>query len=134
MRYRGLSRTSGQSLVEFALIAVVLLTLLLGVVDFGLAYSSQIAIRNAIAEGGYYAIQHPDDAGGIEAAIDKELASRPYIQKVGSLTIAQCVTDPVGAKETTIQGTYEHNLLFSYIVPGMKVTLRGQTAVPQLGC
>ena len=134
MRHHSLSRKPGQSLVEFALIAVVLLTLLLGVVDFGLAYSSQIAIRNAIAEGGYYAIQNPDHAIGIEAAIDKELASRPYIQNVGSLAIAPCVTDPVGAKETTIQGTYEHNLLFSYIVPGMKVTLHGQTAVPQLGC
>src|SRR5690242_2339828 len=40
----------GQSLVEFALIITVLLTMLLGMVDFGLAYYSQVMIKNAVAE------------------------------------------------------------------------------------
>lgn len=131
MRYR---LQPGQSLVEFALIATLLITLLLGLVDFGLAYSSQIALRNAVAEGGYYAIQHPNDVDGIEAAIDKELANRPLIEKASPAVITACTVDPVGGKETTIEATYTHNLLFSYIVPGMKVTLHSQTVVPQLGC
>ena len=127
-------RQQGQSLVEFALIVTLLLTMLLGMVDFAFAYYSQVVIRNAVAEGGYYAIQHPGDTAGIEAAIDAELANRQFIQKVGSPSIVVCGTDAVGGKQTSINVTYRHNLLFSYLVPSMQVTLKSQTAVPQLGC
>jgi Flp pilus assembly protein TadG len=127
-------RQHGQSVVEFALIITVLLTMLLGMVDFAFAYNSQVVIRNAVAEGGYYAIQHPGDTAGIETAIDTELANRPFIEKVGAPNIAACVADSVGGKKTTIQVTYIHHLLFSYLVPSMQVTLKSQTEVPQLGC
>jgi Flp pilus assembly protein TadG len=123
----------GQALVEFALVITVLLTLLLGMVDFALAYYSQIVIRNAIAEGGYYAIQHPNDRPGIEAAIDKELLDRPFIEK-DHIDIAPCEDDGSGGMKTTIQAEYTHHLLFSYLVPSMQVTLQSQTEVPQLGC
>src|ERR1700712_3357592 len=102
-------RRPGQSLVEFALIATLLLTLLLGLVDFALAYYSQVVIKNAVAEGGYYAIQHPNDEAGVEAAIDKELLNRPFITKVDS-TYTPCVDDSAGGKKTTIQVTYTHHL------------------------
>jgi Flp pilus assembly protein TadG len=127
-------RQHGQSVVEFALIITVLLTMLLGMVDFALAYYSQVMIKNAVAEGGYYAIQHPGDTAGIEAAIDLELANRPFIQKVGHPTIVVCGSDVLGAKQTSIDVTYTHHLLFSYLVPSMQVTLTSQTVVPQLGC
>jgi Flp pilus assembly protein TadG len=127
-------RQKGQALVEFALVITVLLTMLLGMVDFALAYYSQVTIRNAVAEGGYYAIQHPGDTAGIENAIDAELADRPFIEKVGHPTITVCATDATGGKQTSIDVTYTHHLLFSYLVPSMQVTLKSQTVVPQLGC
>jgi Flp pilus assembly protein TadG len=127
-------RQHGQSLVEFALVVTVLLTMLLGMVDFALAYYSQVAIRNAVAEGGYYAIQHPEDSAGIQAAIDAELANRPFIQKVGQANIVVCGTDALGGKQTSIDVTYTHRFLFSYLVPSMQVTLKSETVVPQLGC
>ena len=126
-------RQHGQSLVEFALIATLLLTMLLGMVDFALAYYSQVAIKNAVAEGGYYAIQHPEDTAGAEASIDKELLDLPFITK-NSVVITPCVDDGAGGMKTTIQATYTHNMLFSYLVPSMQVTLKSQTVVPQLGC
>ncbi len=127
-------RQQGQSIVEFALIITVLLTMLLGMVDLGLIYNSQVVIRNAVAEAGYYAIQNPRDTAGIEAAIDSELANRPFIEEVGAPDIDTCVSDSVGDKKTTIQVTYIHHMLFSYLVPSMQVTLKSQTEVPQLGC
>jgi Flp pilus assembly protein TadG len=130
MRYRS---KPGQSLIEFALIAVLLLTLLLGGVDFALAYSSQVAIRNAVAEGGYYAIQHPQDLAGIERQIEIELDNRSFIEEV-SITVTPCEDDAVNGKATAIEAVYEHHLLFSYLVPSMTVTLHSQTTVPQLGC
>ncbi|HNP69676.1 MAG TPA: TadE/TadG family type IV pilus assembly protein [Kouleothrix sp.] len=123
----------GQALIEFALVAVLLLTLLMGGVDFALAYSSQVALRNAVAEGGYYAMQHPRDEPGIRGQVESELAQRTFLEEV-SVTINQCIDDAVGSKETTIEATYHHNLLFSYLVPSMQVTLRSRTVVPQLGC
>jgi len=133
MLYR---RQQGQSVVEFALIVTVLLTMLLGMVDFALGFYSQVVIKNAVAEGGYYATQHPGDSAGIEAAIDIELTNRPFIQKVGHPSITARVDDSAGGggKKTTIQVTYIHHMLFSYLVPSMQVTLTAQTVVPQLGC
>src|SRR5216683_678722 len=46
---------SGQSLVEFALIAPVLLVLLLITLDVGRAFSDWIAVSNAAREGAYVA-------------------------------------------------------------------------------
>ena len=130
MLYR---RQQGQSVVEFALILTVLLSMLLGMVDFALAYYSQVIIKNAVAEGGYYAIQHPGDTTGAEAAIDLELLNRPFITK-NSIVVTACGDDGVGGKKTTIDVTYTHHMLFSYLVPSMQVTLKSQTVVPQLGC
>ncbi|MEO7911122.1 MAG: TadE/TadG family type IV pilus assembly protein [Roseiflexaceae bacterium] len=126
-------RQPGQSLVEFALILTLLLTMLLGMVDFALAYYSQVVIKNAVAEGGYYAIQHPGDTAGVIGSIDKELLNRTFITK-NSVVVTPCIDDGVGEKKTTIQATYTHHLLFSYLVPSMQVTLKSQTDVPQLGC
>ena len=44
-------RRRGQALVEFTLVATMLLLLLLGVVQFGIVYSHQLAITDAAREG-----------------------------------------------------------------------------------
>jgi len=49
----------GQSLVEFSLMLVVLLTILSLVLDLGRAYFSFIAIQNAAGEGALYAAINP---------------------------------------------------------------------------
>jgi Flp pilus assembly protein TadG len=126
-------RQHGQAIVEFALVITVLLTMLLGMVDFALAYYSQVMIKNAVAEAGYYAIQHPRDTAGIQAAITTELAGRPFIEAVGTPSIAPCVGS-AGDEKTTIEVTYIHHMLFSYLIPSMQVTLHSETEVPQLGC
>jgi Flp pilus assembly protein TadG len=53
----GRERSRGQSLVEFALILPVFLTLTLGVVDGARVFSAYIAITNAAREGALYAAQ-----------------------------------------------------------------------------
>ena len=54
-----LSDQSGQSLVEFALMMVVLLIMLMGVLDVGRMYFAYIAIQNAAGEGALYAAINP---------------------------------------------------------------------------
>jgi Flp pilus assembly protein TadG len=57
-RLRGFSR--GQALVELALIAPILLLLLLGAIDLGRVWQSQITIENAAREGAMEGIFNPD--------------------------------------------------------------------------
>ena len=55
----------GQSLVELAISLVVLLFLLSGVVEFGIAFFQFIQLRDAAQEGALYASLHPTDNAGI---------------------------------------------------------------------
>lgn len=50
---------AGQSLVEFSLMAIVLIILLMGVMDLGRAYFTYLALKDAAAEGAYYGQGHP---------------------------------------------------------------------------
>jgi Flp pilus assembly protein TadG len=121
-RYR-----SGQALVEFALLATLMITMLLGIFDFGRAYYTQVQIKNAVGDAGYYAIQHPDDDAGIRKVIEKQL----------SFLTDSDIPDPVrtctsGVGKTKIKVTYDYHLMFSWIIPNAKVTLGDETYVPQL--
>ncbi len=59
----------GQSLVEFSFLAVFLIILLAGVVDFGRAYFTFIQMRDAAQEGASYGSFEPNDFSGIEARV-----------------------------------------------------------------
>jgi len=126
------NRQSGQSLVEFALLATLLITLLLGIFDFGRAYYTQVAIKNAIGDAGYYAIQHPDDTtgAGVKAVIIRQLSNlSPAIQD-SNITISSTCTSSVG--RTKIRVSYSYSLIFTWIIPSATVQLGDETYVPQL--
>lgn len=59
--WRRLSRSDDGSIpVEVGISCAVLLTMMLGVVDFGLAYSRQMAVANAVRAGAQFAlVRHP---------------------------------------------------------------------------
>ena len=59
----------GQSLVEFALSAILLLTLLSGAVDFGIALYSYVSIRDAAQEGALFGSINPNDGTGIQTRV-----------------------------------------------------------------
>ncbi len=61
---------SGQSLVEFALVLVFLLTLLAGIYDLGRAFFAYIIIRDAAQEGAVFGSVAPkSDLNGFEIAV-----------------------------------------------------------------
>ena len=59
----------GQSLVELAISLIVMLTLLAGAVDFGVALYSFVSLRDAAQEGALYASVYPTDLTEIEARV-----------------------------------------------------------------
>ncbi len=60
------SRERGQSLVEIAISLPVIILLLLGTVDFGMAIFSYAIIRDAAQEGALYGSFNPDNKSEIE--------------------------------------------------------------------
>jgi len=122
-------KINGQALVEFALLATLLITLLLGIFDFGRAYYTQVQIKNAVGDAGYYAIQNPGDDDGTMAAITSQFSSLQPPLLNSNITIT-CTSG-----KTKIKVSYTYNLMFSWIVPSAHVTLGDETYVQQLnGC
>jgi len=69
-RKRNKNTQSGQSLVELAISLIVILFLLLGAVEFGIALFQFVTIRDAAQEGAIYGSINPaDDAGMRQRAI-----------------------------------------------------------------
>lgn len=69
---RNLGCQRGQSLVELAIMLPLLVTLLLGAVDFARVFYTQVAISNAARVGAEYAIDsRRDDAEIVEKVIEE---------------------------------------------------------------
>ena len=61
-----LKNERGQSLVELAISLLILLYLLSGAVEFGIAFFQYVQLRDAAQEGALYGSMNPDDLSGIE--------------------------------------------------------------------
>lgn len=89
------ARSKGQSLVEFALSATLMIFLLLATIDFGLAFFSWISLRDAAQEGATFGSIFPPLNAGDTAALDairlrvKSAATTPV--NLGTLTDGQIV-------------------------------------------
>ena len=62
-------RRRGQNLVEFALVASLVLILILGVMQFGLTYFFIGSLNNAAAEGARYGSIHPSSTSAITTQV-----------------------------------------------------------------
>lgn len=126
------ARRRGQSVVEMVLLLPILLMMLLGMVDFALAFTAQTQLRNAVAEGGYWAAQNPGDEDGIRAQIHTTLQSLEPPIEDSDITIDDCVLD-AGEFQTVITVSYDFPLLFGIFGPGPNVRLNNSTTLPQFG-
>lgn len=81
----------GQSLVELAISLVVLLYLLSGVVEFGIAFFQFIQLRDAAQEGALYGSVNPNSQGPIETRV-RNASQQPIDLAVTSGARAVTVT------------------------------------------
>jgi len=92
---RAISRDRrGVAAVEFAIIALVMVTLMLGAYDFGNAAQEQIALQAAVQAGGDFAQRYPTFPTQIQAAVTAALPAG-Y-----TLSAAPTVTCTCGAAAT----------------------------------
>jgi hypothetical protein len=86
-----LSKTSrsekGQSLVELTISLVIIIMLLIGVVDFGLAFFSWVAIRDASQEGAIYGAICPGYPAMIEGRVRSTSATPVNLEDVSRVRV-----------------------------------------------
>ena len=92
---------TGISAMEFALIAPVLMTIMLGAFDLGNAAYQYIELDQVVRTGGQYALSNPSDTAGIAAAV----SSAATDTGLSSVTVTGptyfCACDPSGTSRAT---------------------------------
>ena len=103
----------GQSLVELAISLVVLLYLLSGAVEFGIAFFQFVQLRDAAQEGALYGSMNPDATINIVARI-QNASNSPIdlttITPVISYSGAHCEGNAI-----TVSMTYNHQIFMPFI-------------------
>jgi Flp pilus assembly protein TadG len=98
-RQRGRRRSSGQSLVEFALVFPIFILVLAAIIDFGLGMYSYMTVINAVREGGRLAVTNCTGSASCLGAVQ----SRTYASSVGLLSGSSgTVTVACGTTPATI--------------------------------
>lgn len=111
-----MSRERGAAAVEFALVSVLLVTLLLGICEFGWVFLRAGLLANGAREGArIFAISHVK-ADAIDAA---EKASQLPLKGVAFTTDCATVGDSV-----TVTVTYDYQSLTG-IIPGFEMSGKG---------
>ncbi len=112
----------GQSLVELAISLTVILLLLLGAVDFGIAIYQYVAIRDAAAEGAIYGSFEPTKVSGmkfraIESASDVTPLTESDVNVVFNGLNCQGFNDSIPPKpnSVTVAITFDHALIFPMV-------------------
>lgn len=72
--------TGGSVAVEGAFVAAILFVLLLGVIDFGLAFRRQSELENAVRAGTQYATVRRPQQGNVEPIIDAVYQAAPFAE------------------------------------------------------
>lgn len=138
---KGSARLSrGQSLVEFALAATVLIFLLVATIDFGLAFFSWITLRDAAQEGATFGSIFPPVPGDAAARTQietrvKQAASTPVnladLDATGTIDIKlkkiDGITDGIGCPGEIVTVTVVYNY---HIITPMISNFTGSPTIP----
>ena len=122
------SKERGQSLVEFAISLTVIMMLLAGAVEFGIALFQFVQLRDAAQEGALYGSIHPGDDANIELRVRSASLSPIDLQTDPGVTIV--ISYPDGApncegKGIQVEVSFPHQISMPFIGP-----IIGSTTIP----
>lgn len=106
---------SGAATVEFALVLVLVVTLLVGIVEFGRAFNAQLTLQHAVREGVRVLAITKDATQAVDATI---LAAQPAV----TLTTADVIPAACTSGDPT-SVTASHAFQFSTPLIGSSLTL-----------
>jgi len=110
----------GQSLVEFAISLTVIMMLLAGAVEFGIALFQFVQLRDAAQEGALYGSIHPGENTNIEARVKS--ASQTPIDLQNDPDVSIVISYPDGSpncegKGIQVDVSYPHPIAMPFIGP-----------------
>jgi Flp pilus assembly protein TadG len=122
----------GQSLVEMAIMMVVLLIILGGVLDLGRMYFTYLALQNAAGEGAAYGAINPEWEDNGDNADPDNITYRVQTESTGSLidwsnTLVDVTVPTIaGGSPLTVSVTYTYTVITPMIqvITGEEVRLR----------
>lgn len=114
------SHEPGQSLVELAISLTVILMLLAGAVEFGIALFQFVQLRDAAQEGALYGSIHPGEDAAITARVRAGSQSPIDLENDPDVTIV--ITYPDGAphcegKSIQVNVSFPHRISMPFISP-----------------
>ncbi len=116
VRLGGLRDERGQSLVEYALVLPILLLLLVGIMEFGIAVFNYNTIANAAREGARYGIVHKRDADTDKGRAGIEMAALRLTSGLDQGALEIVPTWPEGEDVVRVEVTYESQLITRMII------------------
>lgn len=111
-------KEKGQSLVELAISLTVILILLSGVVEFGIAFFQYIQLLDATQEGALYGSVHPYDTEHIEERVRAASDSPIDLQSDDVLVVIKIVDEsPDGCSGDAIEvhAQYAHKVFMPFL-------------------
>lgn len=124
MRFLGRMGDAGNMAVEFAMVAPVMITLLMGAVDFGIAALELSSLRAAARAGLQAVLLDADDTAGAETlaeemAPDATVVVSESCECSDGASVACDGTCAVGAARRWVTVTASRNLTFLFPWPGL---------------
>jgi Flp pilus assembly protein TadG len=127
-RSRWIGDTSGQSLVEFAIVVVMLLLLVVGICEFGRAWNIYQIITNAAREGARLAALPAGftSAGDVQNRITSYLTAGGLNAGQATISIGGAGVDGGTGTQVSIAVSYPYQ--FVYVGPVIRLINAGATA------
>ena len=114
----------GQSLVELAVSLVLLLLLLSGAVEFGIAFFQFVQLRDAAQEGALYGSMNPSDTTNITARV-RGASNSPINLTTITPVITYTGTGHCEGEGIKVELTYNHTIFMPFIPQVL-----GRTTIP----
>jgi hypothetical protein len=109
--------STGQSLVEFAISLTLILLLLSGAVDFGMALFSYISIRDAAQEGAVYGSFNPADVNGIILRVRNASVTPVDLADVSAVEVIVAINRPCEGGSVRVTVNYDYPISMPFIGP-----------------
>ena len=118
---------AGTSTVEMTIVLPVLLLLVFGIGDFGIAYTRWSSLTNAVREGARVGVvfRNPCDAAVVETIIENTVSTFAASAGVDGPSIVTTVTNPCGATGTqlTVSSTVPYDYIAVAALAGLAPTI-----------
>jgi Flp pilus assembly protein TadG len=120
-------RQAGTSVVEMALVLPLLLLLVFGIGDFGIAYTQWNSLTNAVREGARVGVvfQTPCNPATVTTTIENTVSNFAASSGLNGAGIVTAVTNPCAGtgSQLTVRSTFPYNYIAMAALAGLAPTI-----------